>query len=67
MAGGAWVGEEREFSEVACKVGSADAHAVGAHDGLAGCRVGFIGSVDEVDFLRGAEFDGLHDEVRSAE
>ena len=62
MAGGAGVGEEGEFPEVAGKVGAADAHAVGADDSFAGGGSRFVGAVDDGDFLRFGEFDGVHRE-----
>jgi hypothetical protein len=46
VAGGAWVGEEGEFTEVAGEVGAADAHAMSADDRLAGCGVFLVRAVE---------------------
>ncbi len=56
---GAGVGEEREFSEVTGEIGAADAHAMGANEGLTGAGCGGIGKVDGGDFFNVGEFDGV--------
>lgn len=58
MAGGAGVGEEGKFPEVAGEIGTADAHAMGAHDGLTGSGRKFVWAVDDCDDFWFGEFDG---------
>ena len=60
MAGDARVGKERHLSEVAREIGPADAHAMSADEGLARARSGWLGKLDDVDFLRLGELDRFH-------
>jgi hypothetical protein len=60
MTGCAGVSEEREFSEVAGEICATDTHAVGANNGFAGGGVFLVRAVDDSDFLRFGEFDGVH-------
>ena len=65
VTGSAWVGEEGEFTEVAGEVGSADAHAMGADEGLAGSGRFDVGEIDRGDFFDVGEFDCVgHGELR---
>lgn len=60
MTGSAGICEEWKFSEVAGKIRTANAHAVGADNSFTGGGVIFVRTIDDVDFLRFGEFDGVH-------
>jgi len=60
MPRGAGKLEEGEFAEKCGGVGAADAHAMGADEGLAGAGGCVTGEIDDLGGFLGGECDGVH-------